>query len=551
MILHVVPWQLSLGGAQRVAVELANWADAFAEVHILHKPPISEEWVTSATLHAVGTDAAGVEVIRQLQPDLIHHHFPAGGWLLSQCERYPIVGTDHGWAANSQSQRKPYVIPIAGPHQRKIPNGAEVSKYEAKVHTGTDCTMLLVGRRYPEKVPESFTDCCRRRLPRGRWIFVGYGYRNEYSRRVSARLEQLPIELRPDVEPLFSHAIYPQGDILVMPSATECCPLVAIEGMASGLPIVYRAVGGLPEVVGGAGIGCQTDDEIMDAVEWLRDAPSMRQQLGCVGRSRAESLFDLQRMFRQYAYAYAMATGGEVPAIGTPDPRIACSVVIPVYNTPPVWLHASLSSALRQDAGRYEVIVVDDGSTDQGTLALLEQYRTSVRLIRQEHAGCGPACNAGLAAARAEIILRHDSDDIMAPGRIARQVEFMQRNPSIAVSAGQMSYLDSLERTHLRLSSQPLWKQGWAIAHPTVAMRRSIVLQEGGYRPGLVQDLDLWCRLNKAGYGFAVLPDLLCFYRRGLLPEKRSASREAEARIRLAYADPPAMPDEVFHHSLY
>jgi hypothetical protein len=93
------------------------------------------------------------------------------------------------------------------------------------------------------------------------------------------------------------------------------------------------------------------------------------------------------------------------------------SVVIPSYNAAP-WLAASLESVLRQSLPPGEVIVVDDGSTDE-TPAVLATYADRVRIVRGTHGGLGGARNLGLAAARGDWIAFHDADDLASPDRLA------------------------------------------------------------------------------------------------------------------------------------
>ncbi len=93
------------------------------------------------------------------------------------------------------------------------------------------------------------------------------------------------------------------------------------------------------------------------------------------------------------------------------------SVVIPSYNAGR-WLAASLDSILAQTRPPGEIVVVDDGSTDD-TAALLATYRDRVRVVRGTHAGLAAARNLGLAVARGDWIAFHDADDVALPDRLA------------------------------------------------------------------------------------------------------------------------------------
>src|SRR5437867_126575 len=100
-------------------------------------------------------------------------------------------------------------------------------------------------------------------------------------------------------------------------------------------------------------------------------------------------------------------------------PRIAVSVIVPTYNRAAT-LAQSLESILGQSCSDFELIVADDGSTDD-TAAVLARYGGRVRVLRLEHRGVAAARNAALAAALGECVAFHDSDDVALPDRLAVQ----------------------------------------------------------------------------------------------------------------------------------
>ena len=107
------------------------------------------------------------------------------------------------------------------------------------------------------------------------------------------------------------------------------------------------------------------------------------------------------------------------------------SVIIPTYNRAGC-LREAVDSVLFQEFRGFELIVVDDGSTD-GTSQLLRKYGGSIRVLRQENRGVSAARNAGIAASRGELIAFLDSDDIWLSGKLACQVEFFRWNPEILI----------------------------------------------------------------------------------------------------------------------
>lgn len=112
------------------------------------------------------------------------------------------------------------------------------------------------------------------------------------------------------------------------------------------------------------------------------------------------------------------------------------SIVIPAYNAAP-FLPETLQSVFTQLADDHEIILVDDGSTD-GTQALLKGISDPrFHVLRQNNRGVSAARNRGMAAARGELLLFLDADDILAPGALARCVESLAAHPEAVMVYGE------------------------------------------------------------------------------------------------------------------
>lgn len=118
------------------------------------------------------------------------------------------------------------------------------------------------------------------------------------------------------------------------------------------------------------------------------------------------------------------------------DPVPLISVVIPAYNAAK-FLHASLRSVLEQDYRPLEIIVVDDGSTDE-TAELARSFRPLVLLLVQPHTGAGAARNTGVAAARGRLLAFLDADDLWTPQAPARLANALSRDPHLDLVYGQV-----------------------------------------------------------------------------------------------------------------
>jgi hypothetical protein len=201
----------------------------------------------------------------------------------------------------------------------------------------------------------------------------------------------------------------------------------------------------------------------------------------------------------------------------------AVSVVLPVYNGEP-YLVEALNSILRQTFEDFELIAVDDASTDNSRSYLEEAARRDARVCIVDGPGRGlvDALNLGLVRARGEFIARMDADDVSQSTRFAQQVEYLRANPQIAVVGSAITLIDATGKL-IREIDYPLTpvevdrfliETGSALAHPAVMARRNALREVGGYRSLFqhAEDYDLWLRLAE-GHSLANLPDRLLRYR--------------------------------------
>jgi len=200
-----------------------------------------------------------------------------------------------------------------------------------------------------------------------------------------------------------------------------------------------------------------------------------------------------------------------------------CSVVLPVYNGG-AFLPLAIESILKQDDPDFELLLIDDCSTDRSA-QIIRHYAASDGRIRpifhRENAGLAATLNEGLREARSDLVARMDQDDVALAKRIGTQVEFMQRRPDIAV-AGTFAYHMGRRAADDRLVRLPVEHEEIVrtlprencIYHPTVIMRREQILGLGGYRAEFrnSEDYDLWLRVAKM-YRLANIPEPLLRYR--------------------------------------
>ena len=203
-------------------------------------------------------------------------------------------------------------------------------------------------------------------------------------------------------------------------------------------------------------------------------------------------------------------------------PRV--SVVMPVYNGER-YLAEAIASVLGQTYADFELIVVDDGSSD-GSRAIIEEYaRRDTRVLPvllPENQGMASARNRGIEGSGGEFVAFSDSDDICLPDRLRTQLIHLEGNPDIGVLGCTMWAVDHqlkplaetrVPREHALiawgLSFDPILPGGSCL------IRRDLLVDNGCYEEGRLyaDDLELWSRLM-AKTRFANLPDILMFYRR-------------------------------------
>ncbi|MCS7035004.1 MAG: glycosyltransferase [Phycisphaerae bacterium] len=204
-------------------------------------------------------------------------------------------------------------------------------------------------------------------------------------------------------------------------------------------------------------------------------------------------------------------------------PRV--SVILPVYNGQE-YLAEAVESILHQSFDAFELIIVDDGSTDRSP-AILRRYAAHdprIHLISRPNTGLVGALRDGLAAARSDLIARMDADDIALPQRLEKQYHYMVAHPECVLLGTFVRAIDphglllwdetSGPVTHEEIDRELMKGRGGVIRHPAAMMRLEAVRRVGGYRDhyNTAEDLDLFLRLAEIGR-IANLPEILLLYR--------------------------------------
>lgn len=183
---------------------------------------------------------------------------------------------------------------------------------------------------------------------------------------------------------------------------------------------------------------------------------------------------------------------------------------------------AAIESILAQTYANFEFVIIDDGSTD-GSRAAIEQFDDPrIRLISRPNKGLPESLNEGIALARGRYVARQDADDSSLPTRLEREVELLERNPDVGMVGTNYMIVDE-DGALLTTTSVFIHPDDLAVAqilsnqfgHGTVMMRKSLVVDVGGYDPsaGVVEDYDLWLRIARVSK-LANIPEPLYRWRR-------------------------------------
>lgn len=239
-------------------------------------------------------------------------------------------------------------------------------------------------------------------------------------------------------------------------------------------------------------------------------------------------------------------------------PRI--SVLVPCYNYAH-WVAEAVDSILAQTDVEFELIVINDGSTDD-SLQVIRRLQAACmasaepipfHVIDQPNAGVSVALNAGLKVATGEFVATFDADDIMPPGRLRLMASHLHTHPEVVCVGGKLAGFECGQcpvpeprrSGHIkRLDFDQVLREGMVVGGGAVMFRRTFFLRVGGFDERLrVQDMAMTLRLSAGGGFIDVLPDVVTWYRKHAGSLSQQAKHEFSQGM-LALAD-------YQHHRLY
>jgi glycosyltransferase involved in cell wall biosynthesis len=552
-LIHVMPWDLTVGGAQRM---LDVWCSHEAhrwDTHILTVGTRGPFVFAGATVHAELGRSQVLSLIEILQPDLLVYHEPTDKngisskcpqvWILHCTNSLRELPPKHATAATVFSNFDSHEI-HSGWRQlplKVLPLQIDTAEFRPRKrkHVGLVCG--IVGRLHEDKIPRSFIDALLA-WQAGPWRirFIGHGLDTGYQRFVSGKLANVPwIDFSGDVPPNKMPSALRRLDAVMIPTDAahgETGSYAALEAMATGLPVIARDLPGLRYNCGDVPLYASEDTELLARLRELDEADA-RSDAGDKGRESVLNKHDVNKHAATHSASFSAALGCEV------------SILMPVFDTPAAYLAECWESIRAQTFREWELVLVDDGSRAAETIAEIDRIAGDPRvvLIRlDENQGIAPALNVGLGRCRGKLVARMDADDKMMPTRLQRQFAYLQTHLDVTVLGTQLQGIDwetaqllpptehPEQVTDEYIKHQRNTSEIWFLNHPTAMLRRREVINLGGYPTYRVaQDLGLWLKVVQAGLKIHNLPTVELHYR--LHPNQVSAAngvrREEYAQI--------------------
>jgi glycosyltransferase involved in cell wall biosynthesis len=320
--------------------------------------------------------------------------------------------------------------------------------------------ILYPGRLVPQKDPLLMVEVARQLRDRGLSFKVHVVGEGELESDVRALVTEAGLDAHIDFHPPASRLApwYAATDLLLMTSVFEGVPYVVYESLAMAVPVVAPALAGNVELMGDTG-GTLVADRTSaaayaDALEPLMTDAPLRTRVGEAGRALVRERYSLREMADRHAALYDTLLRTPAPrrvestaeVLQDPEPTDDAppeqlrftsrpsrgfplvSVLTPCFNHGP-WLRECVASVMAQTYPALEMIVVDDGSTDSETVAVLDElaHEERVTVIRMDrNSGPAAARNRGLEHVSGRYILPMDSDNLLEPQAVERLVIQLQ-----------------------------------------------------------------------------------------------------------------------------
>ena len=396
----------------------------------------------------------------------------------------------------------------------------------------------FIGRFSEEKCPKKFVEIVNLLKDEGDLHFLMIGNGPEYP-YIKQRIRELQLDNKiyapgfvADPRPFLK-----SSGVVVIPSTIEGIPIILMESLAFGVPVIASAVGGIPSMIHDDfnGFLCEPSDikAFVRAIRKIAGEKSFHRAMKANARKFAQQHLNVSGMKNDYRNVFVQLLAESQRQEKWPEDRPLVSIVIPSFNYGR-YLEETIDSVLAQTFQDFEIIVTDGGSTDEETLRLLQSLqkpKTTVYLNEGRHL-LGENRNLGIARARGKYICCLDSDDKLKPTYLEKALFLLEIYQYDIVSTSVQCFGGS--NGLWQVATSPSLEQVTnANQFAVVAVfRKDMWKKAQGYRDrGLGKDLvaedwDLWLRMMALGARVINIPEALMLYR----VHDASLSKQSEVR---------------------
>lgn len=352
---------------------------------------------------------------------------------------------------------------------------------------------------------------------------------------------------------------YVMADIGVVPSYVEQCSYTTIEMMCSGLPIIVADVDGLKEIVpDNCGLKVKLNisnesakidiEDLNNKLLYFIENKKIAEEYAERAQLCAFKHFSSKKMVEQTIEVYNNVLNEEndnEKKLLKLENLPLVSVILPCFNNEK-FIDDCIDSVLNQSWYNLELIIIDDGSTDN-TKLIIENYNDSrIKYIKnKKNSGIVYSLNKGISIAKGKYIARIDSDDLMHKKRLEKQVQFMEKNQDIAL-VGTWHYVINDSKKVIGLKQyftqdeeiKSILPFESPFSHPSVMIRLDTIKPiKYSELYNYCEDYDLWFKIA-SNYKVANIPEFLTYYRvhetninKNYLKEQKRNSLELQSSI--------------------
>jgi glycosyltransferase involved in cell wall biosynthesis/GT2 family glycosyltransferase len=393
-------------------------------------------------------------------------------------------------------------------HVKIIPNTVNPARFSFNPEKSKGFNLAWVGRLHSDKNPALVLQIMaelKKRDPRYRCFMIGRSQDKVLESYINFMIQEMKLENQVIYQGATSDVISWLSDksFLLNTSVVEGHPVAVLEAMLLGIkPVIHNFVGGATEMFS-PDMVYNTAAEAVELVLSEHYHPEFY-------RNFVEKRYPFQHMMEEnFSLINAKPGMRMAPKISRNKAPTLFSVIIPSFNRAG-FLQSAIKSVLNQPGPSFEIVVIDDGSTDNTPAVMSAFDDPRVRYLRKEHSGAPDSRNQGIGAAQGEWLLWLDSDDLILPGWLARLHTILETGAEADVYYGNLEVVDAQSRRlHIIRYDDFAGKNALLVSRlvhgnplplPGSLMRKALLERVGGFDLEFTRahDYELWTRLAPA-----------------------------------------------------